>query len=190
MKFGQTQVNAISALYKSKNLMFVYADKPHGLISPQIFILSIHLLFPQKKKEHICWEIAFPCRLFPSSSFPKPSWLGQGWAQPPSPSGCRAGGGLTGAQTHSQAPWVPARPQRDFPRAGQHVPKLPAAGFDASVHQFLPVLAPLPFCLVPPKCCSTWTFLTLPPQPPCCGVSQQRDLWICKNERCSTAPAS
>lgn len=53
-----------------------------------------------------------------------------------------------------------------------------------------PFGAPPPFCPVPPKCCSTWTCLTLPSQPPCCGVSRQRDLWICKNEPCSTAPAS
>lgn len=181
MKFGQTRVNAISALYKSKNLMFVYADKPHGLISPQTFILGIHLLFPQKKKEHICWEITFPCRLFPSLSFSEPSWLGQGWAQPPSPSCFRAGGGLTGAQTHSQAPWVPARPQRDFPRAGQHVPKLPAAGFDASVHQFLPVLISLwstpSFLPCAPKVLQHLDFpYTAPPAPVLWGFSAKRSL--------------
>lgn len=133
-----------------------------------------------KKEEHICWEITFPCRLFPSLSLSEPSWLGQGRAQPHPPSGCRAGGGLTGAQTHSRAPWVPARPQRDFPRAGQHVPKLPAAGFDASVHQFLLVLISL--CSTPsflpraPKALQHLNFTLPPPAPVLWGFSAKRSL--------------
>lgn len=194
MKFGQTQVNAIPALYKSKNLMFVYADKPHGPISPQTFILGIHLLFPQKKKNTSAGRSHSPVGSFPACPSLSPLGLARAGLSLLPPHAAEQAGGSRGhkptLKPHgSQPDHSGTFPEQD--NTSQNSQQLdlmpPCTSFSLCL---FPFGAPPPFCPVPPKCCSTWTCLTLPSQPPCCGVSRQRDLWICKNEPCSTAPAS
>lgn len=127
MKFGQTQVNAISALYKSKNLMFVYADKPHGLISPQIFILSIHLLFPQKKKRTYLLGDRIPLQALSQLVLPQAllAWPGLGSAS--FPLWLQSGQGAHGGTNPLSSPMGPSQTTAGLSQSRTTRPKTPSS---------------------------------------------------------------